>query len=205
MGRQDVTATMAKQNLDYFAKDEYKYIVSACPTCTEVLKESWVHVLANDPAAKAKAEKISAKAIDAIKLVHNLTKGDQAALKEVAALSEVTCPNKVKVTYHDSCHLNRSLGIKEEPRDVIKDIKNVEFVEMVDSDVCCGFGGSYSIKLGEISKVMLEGKLRNIEESGANIVCADCPGCIMQLRGGLDTKKSNIRALHTIELLDGKF
>lgn len=205
MGRQDVTATIAKQNLDNFAKDEYQYIVTACPTCTEVLKENWIHVLQNDPAAKAKAEKVSAKAIDAIKLIHNLTKGDQAAEKEVAALSEVACPNKVKVTYHDSCHLNRSLGIKAEPREVIKDIKNVEFVEMVDSDVCCGFGGSYSIKLREISKVMLEGKLKNIEETGADIVCADCPGCIMQLRGGLDNKKSNIRALHTLELLDGKF
>ncbi|MGI6225299.1 MAG: L-lactate dehydrogenase (quinone) large subunit LdhH [Peptococcales bacterium] len=203
-GRHDVTATMAKQNLDQFAKDEYAFVVTACPTCTEVLKENWQNVLKNDSAAKEKAEKIAAKAIDAVKLIHNLTNGDPAMIKEVAALSEVSCPNKVKVTYHDSCHLNRSLGIKDEPREVISGIQDVEFVEMVDSDVCCGFGGSYSIKLPEISKVMLERKLSFIDETGADIVCVDCPGCLMQLRGGLDNKKSNVRALHTLELLDGK-
>jgi len=203
IGRQDVTATMAKQNLDQFAKDEYEYIVSACPTCTHVLKEHWLHVVEGDTSYKAKAEKVSAKVIDFVKLVHMLTK-DKKVWQEVAAISEVSCPNKVKVTYHDSCHLNRSLGVKEEPRELLSALSHVDFVEMNDSDVCCGFGGSYCIKLPEISKEMLARKLNNIEKTEANIVAMDCPGCIMQIRGGLDNKKSNVRVFHTAELLDGK-
>lgn len=204
LGRQDVAAEIAKQNLDHFAKDEFDYIVSACPTCTVALKEQWGHVV-KDEASKRKAEKVAAKALDFIKLMHTLKKAKGGVWKEVAATCEVACPAPISVTYHDSCHLNRELGVREEPREMLEAQAHLRFIEMEESDRCCGFGGSYSIKLPEISVELLNRKLKNIENSSAQVVAVDCPGCLMSLRGGLDTKRSNTRVLHTAQLLDGKY
>jgi Fe-S oxidoreductase len=117
----------------------------------------------------------------------------------------VACPTPIEVTYHDSCHLNRGLGVKKEPREILNALKHLKFKEMDEADRCCGFGGSYCIKLPEVSAEMLERKLRNIENSGAALVVVDCPGCLMSLRGGLDTKKSNTKVLHSTQVLDGKY
>ncbi|MFZ5942780.1 MAG: L-lactate dehydrogenase (quinone) large subunit LdhH [Bacillota bacterium] len=205
MGRQDVAGEIAKQNLKELAKDEFDYIVSACPTCTVALKEKWSHVLEGDEAAKAQAEKVAAKSLDFVKLVHTLKKQKEGAWQEVAATCDVACPAPIKVTYHDSCHLNRELGIRTEPREMLQVQSHLNFVEMEESDRCCGFGGSYCIKLPEISSELLSRKLKNVENSLADIVAVDCPGCLMSLRGGIDTKKSNKRVFHTAELLDGKY
>lgn len=205
MGRQDVAQDIAKQNLEQFANDEFDYIVSACPTCTVALKENWGHVLKDDHVAKEKADKVAAKSLDFIKLMHTLKKEKGGVWEEVAATCDVACPTPIKVTYHDSCHLNRELGVKEEPREMLKVQAHLDFIEMEESDRCCGFGGSYCIKLPEISTELLNRKLKNIENSQADIVAVDCPGCLMSLRGGLDTKKSNKRVFHTAELLDGKY
>ncbi|KUO52929.1 MAG: hypothetical protein APF76_02075 [Desulfitibacter sp. BRH_c19] len=206
MGRQDVAAEIAKQNLAGFAKDEYDYIVSACPTCTSALKHDWVQLLENDSKAKADAEKISEKAVDFIKLIHMLDSNEQGlSEKEVATTCDVACTSAIKVTYHDACHLNRGMGVKVEPREILESLSHLEYKEMDEADRCCGFGGSYCIKLPEVSAEMLNRKLKNVQNSDASIVAVDCPGCLMSLRGGLDTKKSNTKVLHTAQILDGKY
>lgn len=206
MGKYDSAAEIAKQNLNGLAKDEFDYVVSACPTCTVALKHDWVNLLENNPQAKAQAQKISDKAIDFVKLIHILdSKNGVLEEKEVAKICDVACPKPITVTYHDSCHLNRELGVRKEPREVLGALSHLEFKEMDESDRCCGFGGSYCIKLPEISSEMLGRKLKNVESSGADVVAVDCPGCLMSIRGGLDSSKSNIRTLHTAEILDGKY
>ena len=155
--------------------------------------------------SEAKAKQVSAKTLDFIKLVSNLRKEKGEALKETAATTHVATSQQINVTYHDSCHLNWDLGVKEEPREVLKAQSHINFIEMNESDRCCGFGGSYCIKLPEISQELLKRKLKNIEESKAQIVAVDCPGCLMNIRGGLDKQGSNVKALHTAQLLDGKY
>lgn len=204
MGSMDVAREVAKQNINEFAKDEFDYIVSACPTCTVALKDQWVQVLKGTD-SEAKAKQVSAKTLDFIKLVSNLRKEKGEALKETAATTHVATSQQINVTYHDSCHLNWDLGVKEEPREVLKAQSHINFIEMNESDRCCGFGGSYCIKLPEISQELLKRKLKNIEESKAQIVAVDCPGCLMNIRGGLDKQGSNVKALHTAQLLDGKY
>ncbi|MFZ7102253.1 MAG: L-lactate dehydrogenase (quinone) large subunit LdhH [Peptococcaceae bacterium] len=205
MGRQDVARDIAKQNIDQFAREEFAYIVSACPTCTAALKEKWLHVLAGDKVSLEKAEMVAAKSLDFIKLMHTLKKQKGGAWEEAAATCDIACPAPIKVTYHDSCHLNRGLGVKAEPREMLEAQAHLEFVEMEESDRCCGFGGSYCIKLPEISSQLLDRKLKNVDNSRAEIVAVDCPGCLMSLRGGLDTKKSEKKVFHTAQLLDGKY
>ena len=87
-----------------------------------------------------------------------------------------------------------------EPRDLLKR-SGYELVEMYESDMCCGMGGSYSLKLPEISAPILQRKLANIKGTGASLVAMDCPGCVMQIKGGLDKEGSPVRVKHTVELL----
>ena len=83
--------------------------------------------------------------------------------------------------------------------------KGVEFVEMNDCDNCCGFGGSYSLLYPEISAPILEKKIQNIKESGADVVALDCPGCLMQIKGGLDARGiDDIKVKHTAEIIAEK-
>ena len=124
---------------------------------------------------------------------------------ELGGMSETGDGKPMKVTYHDSCHLKRSLKVSKEQRELLKNTKGVEFVEMNDCDNCCGFGGSYSLLYPEISAPILEKKIQNIKESGADVVALDCPGCLMQIKGGLDARGiDDIKVKHTAEIIAEK-
>ena len=124
---------------------------------------------------------------------------------ELGGMSEEGDGKPIKVTYHDSCHLKRSLKVSKEQRELLKHTKGVEFIEMNDCDNCCGFGGSYSLLYPEISAPILEKKIQNIKESGADVVALDCPGCLMQIKGGLDARGINdIKVKHTAEIIAEK-
>lgn len=188
MGAPEVAVKLAKQNIEAFEKEKVDYIISLCPTCVEVLKHHYVDHFKNDPAWKTRAEKFAAKVVDFPSFVAK--HGKDLKFDKLST----------NVTYHDSCHMKRALGVWKEPRELLGKV-GVSLTEMKGCDECCGFGGSYSIKMAEISKAILDKKLSNIEASGAGMVALDCPGCKMQISGGLDTKGNNLPVKHTAELL----
>lgn len=104
------------------------------------------------------------------------------------------------ITYHDSCHLKRTMHAEQAPRQLLEK-SGYQLTEMFECDVCCGMGGSYSLKLPEISAPMLKRKLTNIKNTGAPVVAMDCPGCVMQIRGGMDQDGAPVRVRHTVEIL----
>lgn len=189
MGDEDNARKLAKHNIIAFENLHADYIVTACPTCTHTLAHGFVELLKDDPAWSKRAEQFATKVTDFAKLVYTL--------------GGVTGKGKSesRVTYHDSCHLKRSLGVFQEPREMIAALPGIELVEMQDSDRCCGFAGSYSLKFPEISAPILQRKIDNIKASGADMVCMDCPGCLMQISGGLDKDGSKIIAKHTAQIL----
>ena len=190
MGDRQNARKSAIMNIEAMNAENVDYVVSACPTCTHALVESYKELLADDPAMLKRAEELSKKSMDFAKLLTilgGLEKGGDGV--------------PLKVTYHDSCHLRRKMGLIAEPRNIISNIKGVEFVEMNESDRCCGFAGSYSIKFPEMSGPILQRKLKNIEATGADVVAVDCPGCLMQINGGADQAGLNIKVKHTAELL----
>jgi iron-sulfur cluster protein len=105
-----------------------------------------------------------------------------------------------KVAYHSPCHMCRGLGVVAEPRKLIE-AAGYRYVPSKDEDVCCGFGGSYSVDFPEISAEILRQKIENVEASGADLLVTDCPGCVLQLRGGMDKAGSRIAVKHLTELL----
>jgi L-lactate dehydrogenase complex protein LldE len=106
-----------------------------------------------------------------------------------------------RVTYHDSCHPLRGLGIREQPRKLISHVKEAEFIEMKNSDTCCGFGGTFSVKYPEISTAILQDKVKNIMDSGAEVVVGVDMSCLMNIQGLLSRKKSGVKIMHIAQLL----
>jgi len=105
-----------------------------------------------------------------------------------------------KVTYHTPCHDSRSLDYSAEA--FLSKLIGKQFIPLTDSNVCCGFGGTYSLDFATISNGILTKKIENIEASNAEILVTDCPGCVMQINGGLMHKKVPVKVLHLTEFIE---
>ncbi len=182
----------AQMNIEGMHAEDYDYIVTACPSCTHELRE-YPKYFTEEPELLARAEALRDKCYDFSKLFYML-----------GGLSDEGDDNEIKVTYHDSCHLKRSLGVYKEQRELLSHTKGVELVEMNECDNCCGFGGSYSILYPEIAAPILEKKIENVKESGADVVAVDCPGCMLQISGGLDDRDIPIEVKHTATIIAEK-
>jgi L-lactate dehydrogenase complex protein LldF len=202
-GALDVAATNAMDNIRALEGAGARWIVSACPTCTVALKHELAATLRSqghdDWAARADA--LAAKVIDFSSLVDQLLAEGRLAI--APATNGAAAAAQGPVTYHDSCHLKRKLGAHEPPRRLLR-ASGHEIAEMKDSDVCCGMGGSYSLKFPEISRPILARKLENVRATGAKTVAMDCPGCLMQIGGGLDQAGDAIQTRHVAEMLAGR-
>ena len=106
-----------------------------------------------------------------------------------------------RVTYHDSCHLSRELGVREQPRRLIRSLKEVDFVEMERPDLCCGFGGTFSYKFKELSVAMVRRKCEQIEATGAEFCVGADSSCLMNIEGYLRKHGMKARTLHIADLL----
>jgi iron-sulfur cluster protein len=191
-GDKETAVALAEQNVEAMLEDDPDFVLTTCPTCTMALQRDFVEFLHDNPVWAEKAEHLANITVDAAGfIVNQLGAADQ--------FKGISDPEKV--TYHDSCHLKRGAGVWKEPRELLT-TSGRELVEMEHADRCCGFGGSYSLTSHpDISKRILGDKVKDIENSGATCVAMDCPGCMLQLRGGLEKQGVNVRAMHTIQLL----
>lgn len=126
-------------------------------------------------------------------------------LVRVLGKTRFTSRLRGRVTYHDSCHLLRGLHEAATPREILANLEGVELVTLPGHDECCGFGGSFSVRLPEVSTAILDKKLGNVEATGAACVVACDAGCLMQMAGGLTRRQSPVRAVHLAELLEGEW
>ncbi|WP_136525940.1 L-lactate dehydrogenase (quinone) large subunit LdhH [Geomonas ferrireducens] len=193
-GAYEVAAHNAVDNIKALLEVEARYVVSACPTCTVALAHDFAKTLQDQGRSEwlDKAKELAEKTVDLSTLVKRLVEEGRLSFEEGEDLG--------KITYHDSCHLKRTLKVSQEPRELLQKA-GYELAEMYECDMCCGMGGSYSMKLPEISAPILKRKLHNIKETGAPLVAMDCPGCVMQIRGGFDQDGETVRVRHTAELL----
>ena len=182
----------ADLNIEAMHAEDYDYVVSACPSCTHQLHLYESFYDDKDP-MKARAKELGEKTMDFAKLFTLL-----------GGLKDEGDGVPMKVTYHDSCHLKRSLGVYKEQRELLAHTKGVEIVEMEECDNCCGFGGTYSVEYPEISAPILERKMQHIAATGADTVAVDCPGCMMQISGGADARGMDIQVKHTAQIIAEK-
>jgi L-lactate dehydrogenase complex protein LldE len=122
-------------------------------------------------------------------------------LVRVLRVTDVGAVYPHKVTYHASCHYLREMGLKTEAKSLLNAVKGLEFVSLKEEETCCGFGGAFTVTYPEVSRSMMENKVKDIVASGADTVVMCEPGCLMNVAGGLHKAGSNIRAMHIIDLL----
>ncbi|HHW42207.1 MAG TPA: LUD domain-containing protein [Desulfotomaculum sp.] len=189
VGLTDSAAKLARQNMAAFAGLDVDQIITACPTCAEALKYHYPTLLEDDVIWSERAGELAAKVQDFSSFI----------LPYREELSSLVHLPGGKITYHDSCHLKRRLRASEAPRQLLT-AAGADLVEMT-GDYCCGFGGSYSIKFPEVSTAVLNKKIQAVLGTGAPVVALDCPGCRMQIGGGLDRQNRSVKVLHTAEIL----
>jgi L-lactate dehydrogenase complex protein LldE len=124
-------------------------------------------------------------------------------LVDVLGIDDVGASYPGKVTYHDSCHLLRGLGVADQPRRLIRNIRHAELVEMKAADRCCGFGGTFAVKYPDISVAMVDEKISNIIASGADTVTGCDISCLMNIQGRLSRIGSPVKTMHLAQLLAG--
>jgi L-lactate dehydrogenase complex protein LldE len=106
-----------------------------------------------------------------------------------------------RVAYHASCHLLRGLGLRTEAKQLLGAVRDIELVPLPDEEVCCGFGGAFSVIYPDVSRAMLDAKVRSVVASGAEVVVACDAGCLMNIAGGLRKGGSAVKAVHLVDIL----
>ena len=190
MGDVETTKKIARENIRALDEKNPDVIIAACPTCTESLRH-YAELLKEDPEWGPKAEATAKKVREFCSFV----------AEEYAKRGRLTkTAGGPKVTYHDSCHMKRVLGIDKEPRQLLE-AAGCELVEMKDADKCCGMSGLFGVKYAELSMPILEQKINNIRDTGAEIAACACSGCMVQLQGGLDKQLPGVRMKHVADIL----
>ena len=191
MAAEEETAQdVALQNIRAVPPENYDYILTLCASCASHLKHNGFKIFKKDSDWLGKLKEFSDKIIDFSSFMVNVL---DVSSEEFEATHK-------KVAYHAPCHLCRGLHVTAEPRKLIQ-LAGCTYVRSKDEDVCCGFGGSYSIDFPEISAEILKKKLDDVEDTAAELLVTDCPGCVLQLRGGMDKRSGKIQVKHIAELL----
>ncbi|MFZ2447858.1 MAG: L-lactate dehydrogenase (quinone) large subunit LdhH [Syntrophobacteraceae bacterium] len=188
MGEAETAKDVAVQNLRAIDPADYDYVLTLCASCGSHLRENYEKLLGDDPGLGVKVSQLKAKVIDFSSFMTNV----------LGVVPEIFGKTGGKVAYHSPCHLCRGLGVTKEPRDLLK-TAGLDYTPVKDEDVCCGFGGSYSMDFPEISAELLKRKLDNVEAARAELLVTDCPGCVLQLRGGMDKRGGKVKVKHIAE------
>ena len=174
------------------------YIVTPSGSCTSMVRVFYSELLRDEPELLLEANEIGPRVYELSEfIVGVLGVTDLAALSGNAGAT----PGR-KVTYHEACHLRRELGVTTQPRTLIRSVPGAELVEMVQAEVCCGFGGTFSVKYPEISGAMLQDKIDFVRDTGAEAVISCDSTCLMQIAGGLERQQIPVRPMHLAQLID---
>lgn len=192
MGESESARDVAEQNVKAFDLEKVDYIMTMCASCASHLKHTYPRMLGDDPQLAERARVFAEKVIDFSSFVYDVLGVEKGDFKEQGGQG--------KIAYHSPCHLCRGLGVTEAPRELLRKA-GLEYAPSAEEDVCCGFGGTFSMKFPEESRELLNKKLDNVKASGAGELVTDCPGCVMQLRGGADVRKDGLRVRHIAEAL----
>jgi L-lactate dehydrogenase complex protein LldE len=184
------TAAIARRTIEVF--EPYDYVVAPSGSCSGMLSHHYPALFAEDAAWAARARAFAAKC-------HELV----SFLVDVMGMERVAAAFAGSVTYHDSCSGLRELGIKGQPRRLLATVDGLSLNELKDSEVCCGFGGTFCVKYPAISNRMVEEKVKHIAATGAGTLLAGDLGCLLNMAGKLKRQGSTIESRHVAEVLAG--
>ena len=188
-GYRNEARRLARRFIEVFEDGGADYVVSPSGSCT-AMAHHFHELFADDEAWRRRAEALAARTYEFGGFLVNVLK-----------VEDVGATFKGRVTWHDACHGLRDLGLREEPRKLIRGVRGAEFVELANADACCGFGGTFSVKYPEISVAILDHKIDAIEKANVRAVVSGDASCLMQIGGRLTRNNSAVRTMHLAELL----
>ena len=189
-GDRDDAKAIARAVIESF--ERFDYVVAPSGSCAGMLKLHYPTLLAHDPAFTERARALGEKSFE-------LT----SFLVEVLGADSVTARFGGNVTYHDSCSSLRELKVHDAPRCLLASVDGLALTEMEETEVCCGFGGAFSVKYPDISNAIGEAKARNAIQSGADCLLAGDLGCLLHIAGKLSRDGSQVECRHVAEVLAG--
>ncbi len=189
MGFHDQAIQFARRWIDVFSETE-GYIVSPSGSCVYMVVDHYPELFPEGSRERERAEAVAARTLEFSQFLVNVLK-----------VTGVGARYPHKVTYHAACHLLRGLGVRDEPKRLLKGVEGLELVPLANEETCCGFGGAFSVVYPEVSGAMMQAKVSNIEASGADTVVACDTGCLMNISGGLQKAGSPVKAMHLIQVL----
>ena len=188
-GDANSTVNIARRVIHTF--DNYDYVVAHSGSCVGMVKEHYQKLFESDSNWKAAAE-------DLAKRTYELT----TFLSQVCKL-ELTATFNKTITYHDSCAGLRELGVKHQPRELLAQVEGLTLHEMEDSEVCCGFGGTFCVKYPDISERMVSDKTDNIKKAKADVILGGDLGCLLNIAGRIKREGGETKVFHVAEVLAG--
>ena len=168
------------------------YVVAPSGSCGGMLAKHYPELFVDEPDLAAKATAFAAKCFELVSF-----------LVDVLGVKAVNARFEAIATYHDSCSGLRELGVKSQPRQLLASVAGLKLVELVDSEVCCGFGGTFAVKYGELSDAIVSEKAGKIDASGADTLIAGDLGCLMNMAGKLQRLGRRVKTRHVAEVLAG--
>ncbi len=183
---------LARKWLEVFGRTDGR-IVSPSGSCVDMVCHHFPHLFPPGSPEHRLAQETAARTFEFTQFLVNELK-----------VTDVGARFPRKVTYHASCHLLRGLGVREEPKLLLRKVQGLELIPLEGEETCCGFGGAFSVIYPEVSQAMMEAKVRAITGGGAEAVVACDAGCLMNIAGGLRQANSPVRAMHLIDVLAGE-
>ena len=189
-GDKATTADIARATIVAF--EGFDFVVAPSGSCGGMIKAHYPELFKDEPAWAARAKALAAKTYELISF-----------LVDVRGMTSVDAKLKVRATYHDSCSGLRELKIKSQPRKLLASVQGLELVEMEDNEVCCGFGGTFSLKYPDISNAMVQKKTDATAAAKPDLLLAGDLGCLRNRAGKLKRQGSTIQVRHVAEVLAG--
>lgn len=199
-GFQAEARRLARRMIEIF--EPYEYVVAPSGSCVGMVRLEFPHLCADEPEWQARAARLAAKTYELseflVHVAHWRPESAQVDSQNTPGNGSSVTDYALRITYHDSCHMNRLLHLKQEPRSLLAAAGHV-IDEMPESERCCGFGGLFSLRMPEVSNAMTADKLRQARDTGAPTLVTCDPGCLMQMRGLVD---ESVRVEHLAVALD---
>jgi L-lactate dehydrogenase complex protein LldE len=185
--------TLARQFIAAF--EGYQYVVAPSGSCTAMVKHHYVSLLADEPDWQRRAQALAEHCHELTSFLVDVLQVDPTATTRASA--------DISVSYHDSCAGLRELGVKQQPRRLLEGMTNVALTEMQDTHVCCGFGGTFCVKLPDISREMVDAKIAHAEATGAELLLGGDMGCLLNIAGRASRQGKPLQVRHIAEVLAG--
>lgn len=181
---------IARQVIEAFEK--FDYVVVPSGSCAGMISHHYPDLLKHEPQWSRRARALAIKTFELVSFLTDVLKIEQVPARYTGT-----------ATYHDSCAGLRELNVKQQPRKLLAGIEGLSLNELPGAEVCCGFGGTFCVKYGEISTDIVDRKVKDIEATGADLLLAGDMGCLMNMAGRLRRTGSTIEVRHVAEILAG--